>query len=613
MFSLRRNRDIRYINPTIPPFDLSPLAGTRYSTRVPDTLDLAERAAQAIHCLTASTDPEANSEIYWIAWFGWQPPTMYHDLNDWVEYKYYAPTELLRLACGSDEGAEVSWHRMANLLQMQGPDGLLYLPVVGRPWGNDFGADGSMYTAEIGEQMMVTAMSGRMIEAAGTYYRLTGDAQWLELGARAIAALRELAVDCGDYAYFMKIIYAPGERLVPGPVPPPHLNHGQVWLANGLMAFYRMTGHAPALEFGHKLARFFLSHSDFVGPDGEFRHMHGDPSFDTRGRIHFHTNTLIRVAMLEAGIEAYDDELIGMALRGYEYGKSRGQTLMGYFPENLGYDDVHDSSFSTESCEVADMIHLGRALSLAGIRDCWDDVDRWVRNIFSEGQLLDAAWAYTYAAREGITEQRPYSVTEGVPDRFRGGWSGWITPNDWQGSPTASACGCCIGNAARQLYMVWRDMVRYEPAGNRFTINLLLNRASPWADVNSHLPYRSQVDVLVKQACTVSLRIPEWAAAADCHCELNGHPVQPGWQGRYLQYAAQPGDIFTFRCPIAERSEMMETFGNRYRMTIKGNEIIDIDPPGTRHPIFRKPQYRSDETRWRTVERFVAERLVETY
>ena len=98
-----RNPQIEYINPTIPPFELPVSKGERYTDTVPDTLDLAERATHAVHMLTASTDLEANAEIYWRANFGWNPPTMYHDANDWCEYKYYAPSMLLRLACGSKE------------------------------------------------------------------------------------------------------------------------------------------------------------------------------------------------------------------------------------------------------------------------------------------------------------------------------------------------------------------------------------------------------------------------------------------------------------------------------------------------------------------------------
>ena len=45
---------------------------------------------------------------------------------------------------------------------------------------------------------------------------------------------------------------------------------------------------------------------------------------------------------------------------------------------------------SVEICEVADMVFLALYLTRAGIGDYWDDVDRWVRNVYAEGQMLDA-------------------------------------------------------------------------------------------------------------------------------------------------------------------------------------------------------------------------------
>ena len=42
-------------------------------------------------------------------------------------------------------------------------------------------------------------------------------------------------------------------------------------------------------------------------------------------------------------------------------------------------------------------------------------------------------------------------------------------------------------------------------------MNLLLNRASKWADVYSYIPYEGRVDLRFKQPCeSVLVRAPEW-------------------------------------------------------------------------------------------------------
>ena len=69
----------------------------------------------------------------------------------------------------------------------------------------------------------------------------------------------------------------------------------------------------------------------------------------------------------------------------------------------------------------------------------------------------------------------------------------------------------------------------------------------------------------------------------------------------------------TLRCPIVEDSRKLTIIDKEYEVLVRGNEIVDIDPPGTRCPIFQRPEYRENKTRWRTAERFVADRVVEGY
>ena len=509
---------------------------------------------------------------------------------------------------------------MANLLQMQGPDGILYMPQSGRPWGKVFGSGGEMYREEFGDQMMDVAMHGRYLESAAVYHAMTGDPQWERLVRRNVTALRAMVIDKGDFAYFDKILYPEGGKAVDTGMPPPSINHGFIWLAHGLSTVYRMTGNEESLDLAHKLARFSaLGHSGWVGPNGEFRLFPSDPdTVNTLGPVHFHTNTLTRMMMLDVAIAKDDREMIEVAQAGYEYAKNtESQTLMGYFPENLGSKSMEWCRKSLEICEVADMIYLGMRQSICGLKDCWDEVDRWVRNMYAEMQLLETDWAYTYSERHGQLKQDPfnpqYTTSESVPERCRGTWGGWAGPNDWQGEPVNSIMACCVGNAAMQLYRLWREMIQCDRKKNRMTIHLLLNRASAWADIDSHIPYRGQVDVRLKRDCEVALRIPEWASPQACRFSANGSDNHTMWEGRYIVARGKPGETLRFQCPIAERSETISIVEEDYRVVVRGNDIVDIDPPGIHRPMFQRPQVRTKETQWRTVERFVPEAVVEHY
>ena len=633
MIPPKRNSKIEYVNRDIPDFELPVLAGTTYPARVPDTLDLADRARHAIHGMCASTDPNANAEIYWRANFGWQPPTMYHDYSDVCEFKYNAPSMLLRLACGSDAFMEVEWHRMASLLQMQGPDGLLYQPLTGRPWGLDCGTAGFFNSdrthfrepKEHWTQLASVGLSGRLLEAAMIYHVLTGESKWAKLGEKFVDGVERLLTYRDDFAYLYKWAFT-SDCAQPDPhASPPTWHMENQWLGHSLIVYANLTGSERALDMGYKLARYFaLGHADMVGPNGEFGKIQNDDIPEPPGRAHFHSNTLVRMHLLDAGLAKDDREMIELARIGYLYGRNHDQSdaLMGYFPENLIDAGYPIGPRTLEACELSEMIYLALRQSTAGVADCWDDVDRWVRNMFAETQLLETDWAYTFSKKHGSPEQRwpdlpeqslsTYRETEKVPERHHGSWAGWALPNDWQGQPHCSAEACCFGNAANHLYRVWRDMINFDAARNRVTVHLLLNRASPWADINSHIPFTGQVDVTLKRNCELALRVPEWTKPQNCRITINGTGVTPQWEGRYACLHGENGATVTLKCPINERTEKLHLAQRDFTVVVRGNDIVTIEPPGVHHPMFNRQHYRSGETKWKTKDRFVSDSARET-
>ena len=619
----KRSPHIRYVKPAASHVATPNVKGHTYSINTPDTLDLAVRARHMLHALTACTDPEANAEIYWHADFGQNPMTAWHDGNDWCEFKFYAPSALLRQACGWTGRADVEWHRMMNLVQMQAPNGLMYIPLAGRPWNTTWGGDDRIYKRKgvRCEHILGVHMLGRMLEACGAYAHMTGDERWLDRGRRIVDGIPAILLNHEDTAYAPSPVIALNEHFpAGGPIPPPTHTHGTVWLGVGLAGFYRMTGYEPARDAAHRIARFYArGPGGFVGPNGEFQNSHISSTSKPGGPTHFHTNTLTRLLLLYAGQINDDRELIDLAETGYAYGKAHGETLMGFFPEAIveAIPDYYEGWYGTsEFCEVAEMILLAAELSKTGQGDYWDDADRWLRNMFAEAQLLDTDWAYTFSETHGIrgrTAEHPYNVTEGVPEMFRGAVGGWIAPNDWQGEPDRSVMTCCLGNAAIMLYKIWRDMITEDTAGGRLNVHLLMNRASAWADIHSHIPYRGQVDVKLKRDVALALRIPEWTTPEACDCVRNDQAVDTSLEGRYMVVVGCKGDTITLTCPIKERSDSLRIMGKDYKVVVRGNEIVDVDPPGQRKPIFHRPEYRTDETQWHTVDRFISDETLDGY
>ena len=72
------------------------------------------------------------------------------------------------------------------------------------------------------------------------------------------------------------------------------------------------------------------------------------------------------------------------------------------------------------------------------------------------------------------------------------------------------------------------------------TVNLLMNRASAWADVESYVPYTGRVDLKIKKPLKqIKLRAPEWVAggSGDMKCTIDGRPRPLTWEGRYVTLA----------------------------------------------------------------------------
>ena len=237
-----------------------------------------------------------------------------------------------------------------------------------------------------------------------------------------------------------------------------------------------------------------------------------------------------------------------------------------------------------------------------------NDVDRWVRNMFAEGQLTPsrADWLQRHVEQMPASASDPISESaDRVIERSVGTFAGWPSPNDWYTGHGPGIMCCCTGNAPRAIYRGWEHTLTY--ADGNLRVNLLLNRASAWADVDGHIPYVGQVDLKVKQPVNLSVRIPEWVSPGETRCQVNGVDRQARWDSRYVQIGeVKPGDVATVTFPIAERTDTVWIEKHRYRVVRKGNDVVAIDPPGQVCPLYQREHYRENSTRWRKAERYLA-------
>jgi len=616
----RRSPTIQYINPTVPPIELPAYKGTRYEADVPDTLDLAERAALAAHGLTAATDADADYEIYFAARLQLDPPAMFHSFDDICQHKWHEALPLMRLASGSRLNEQVDRRWMEVVMQMQGPDGLLYLPLTGRPWARGIPSYWPGKLPAKGDQYSSAYWNGRMLAAIALYYKLTGEERWKQLGIRIVDGLARQAVNKGDYAYFATLIHGVNEALSPDtPLGNGWFQMHFSWVYMGLAQFYRVTGYEPALALSGKLARCVRYKSGLFAADGRW----------SGGHFHGHLYPLL--GMLEYGAAANDAAMIQFAKTGYECAKAKMNPVVGYVGE------LDAPNVFSETCGVADMIALALKLTHAGVGDYLDDVDRWTRNQFAENQLTSCAWvpelpkprpsasdpqessnAYAVGQLKELLGKDQVSASgvtiDRVPERCLGVFASYPSANQWLG-PCESGnhnahSGCCTGNGSRTIYYVWKNILRYQDG--KLRVNLLLNRASPWADVDSSIPYEGRVDVKIKEACELSVRIPEWVKPDEARCYVNGADRPLSWEGRYaVTGKVEPKDVATLTFPIFERTDKVHIQGKEYTLIRKGNDVVQIDPPGKYCPLYQREKYRENKARTKKVERFVAQQQID--
>ena len=541
--------------------------GVYYEANVPDTLDLAERAEMTINALTRCTNPEENYDAYFFGELRRNPPVMYLQMQFPYDFmgKWWEGLALMRYVTGSSFNNHVdqqwrenfiSWFREKDPL-LQGPDG------------------------------------GRVLCWIANNFQVENNPCWNFIAEEALRTLLGALTHRGDISSFT---YENGAMKTGWDAT------YQGWTLQGITSVYAATGSPTAKRLAGKLARYLKDYAEIFDKDGKFLASLKSISGDT---LPFHHNGNVMVGISEYALTTRDQEYAAFAKKGYEYALLTGSPLVGFFPENIAIWNESRPYIPNETCCTVDMIMLAINLTKLEQGDYWDDVDRYVRNQFIEMQMVDGRWIIQVASKYGSQPVGEGEDGDQIAERAIGSFAGWALANDYQASenePFISAC--CTGNAARALYYVWENMISYD--AGKLQLHLLLNRASPWADINSYIPYEGRVDIETKVPLDIEVRIPEWVKTDQVLCSIDGDPRKLVFRGRYaLADRIQAGSLVTFTFPISERTVEEKIGDVPYKLIIKGNDVVSISPSGKYHPFYQRAHYRENKARWVNRSRFV--------
>ena len=270
-----------------------------------------------------------------------------------------------------------------------------------------------------------------------------------------------------------------------------------------------------------------------------------------------------------------------------------------------------------QGCGCGRLIGLAVKLSYAGVGDYWEDVDTYVRNIHAEMQFTPEDFpelGKDWKAKTGSEKVEP-------KEAMIGGFAGPAFEPEFK----TRWFMCCSPHGNMGLFYAWDGILRYTDGVAQ--VNLLLNRASPWLDIDSYLPYEGKV-VLKNKVCKETfVRIPLWVEKDTVGCRIGDRKVEPGWFGRYLRIEhLTPGDVITIEFPIKERTEQwtgpahggwspvlgcwfpQPAAKSPITFKLKGNTIVGISEPILPgNPLFqsRADKYRADKALMIHVKRFV--------
>ena len=588
--------------------------GQSYTTTVPDTLDLAELARMAINNQVGNLEPEKSYGVYQVFNFG-NPPEI-GGLTWNLPAQNARTLPWLRTMCGSTQGLDVECGLMRALLGQVREDGLMFVPI-----DNDGAPKDTAYPYA----------NGLMVLALLNWNARDGRSQWLDVAGRMVAALERTAIQVEDRAY-----YPPESSLKPDgtwawtmrgeatiPYRPPEEPHLEQQGLEGCVKFeqsaplralvkgYRINQDPKTIETAQRVARFMLKPGmwEDTSAEGYLGHEHGIFAG------HFHGNVTSLHALLELAQTLNRPWLKQFVREAYDHGRRTGIARMGWSPGWLRPEKYHrDASLflASETCGVSDMLLLGVKLSDAGLGDYWDDVDAIVRNHLVAQQITDLDRMRTLAGGD--------PKHDALLKRFVGGFNQSV--ENWINSTGPHAWGCCSANGAIGLYYAWHGITRFDEPTRTATVNLLLNRASQWLDIDSYLPYEGKVIIHNKQARKLLVRVPGWVEPDQVRCFVNEKPVRPALAGRYLVFDGLSrkglfrrggGEAIRIEFPVSDSIEKHTVGGREYTLTFRSSTLMDITPrssdPG--HYQYYLPQrFEGNKAPMRERTRFVADKTL---
>lgn len=551
---------------------LTPMSSQQFLRSHP--FDLASRACLGINAMTGLVNPERGGQPYTYVECHTDPPIASHapwDHGDSAGRVLDALT-LARIMTGSAPNEHDA--DLLNLLASnQRDNGMMQVPA--EPW---------TFTAPVME--MEWTPRGALM-AWTTRFLALDDQESRARAEKLVSALHKKAVWDGTMAWYPASHLPENgwiDRRPPVDKMASILVGGQIIYP--LLRFADATGSDEALSLARGLVKFLKEKTNVFNAHG---------ALDCDKARYLHSVASVLKSALKVAIMTNDDGLRDWAKTGYECVRDLG-TEFGFFPHGTQGAEAQQG----DVCTTKDMIEL--ALMLGGNVNYtyFADAERFGRNHLLESQILDLDWVcgekeVDFAQDLWCGHHPPEGVTtDNVCDRALGAFASWTKVNDAFDPTNPRLMLRSTGAGIRALYDLWHYAVTREEGA--VCVNLHFSRDTRWATVTSHVPQQGRLDILMKTAGVLAVRVPDHLRSDQIDVVVNNQ------RNRHerLSYgyawieALQNGDSVTVSWPTTERALLYDIEGKHYTGYWRDETLLRLTPEGPLAPLYKRTMEPAD-------------------
>ena len=113
------------------------------------------------------------------------------------------------------------------------------------------------------------------------------------------------------------------------------------------------------------------------------------------------------------------------------------------------------------------------------------------------------------------------------------------------------------------------------------------------------MPYEGKVEILVHDAPTLYMRVPDWVERTRVNVMVDGNPRTFEWNGEHVKLTGlRSNENVTVTYPLRELKETVRIGGAiditppEYTLTWRGDTVVEISPKGMICPLYQREHFK---------------------